>query len=122
MTKSNFSFANLHEDKVRRKTVKEISFEINKNIYELCIITVIVGTSNVLKKFCHSTAFSFASKRNDTDHKQKNKQILSMWGKGESTMTIIHCNYIHTYIKMSPLNFSILRNERICPSTSALSI
>lgn len=36
-----------------------------------------------LKGFCHSTAFCFASKHNDTDHKQKNKQILSMWGKGE---------------------------------------
>lgn len=65
-----------------------------------------------LKEFCHSATFIFVSKCNDTDHKHKNKQILNMWGKGESTMTIIHCNYIHTYIKMSSLNFSILRNER----------
>lgn len=36
-----------------------------------------------LKGFCHSTAFCFASKHNDTDHKQKNKEILTMWGKGE---------------------------------------
>lgn len=36
-----------------------------------------------LIEFCHSAAFSFASQCNDTDYKQKNKQILSMWGKGE---------------------------------------
>lgn len=31
-----------------------------------------------LKELCNFTAFSFASERNATDHKQKNKQVLSM--------------------------------------------
>lgn len=84
-----------------------MSFEINKNnTYELCIITIIVGTPNISGRILPFHCF-FALQANLLIQTISRK-TYRFWVHGGkmSTMTIILCNYISTYIKTQSQNYS----------------